>query len=75
MLPGHYRDPAMTYAKAFHHPGHTIVVSSGDYGVTAASFPANLATVTAVGGTELARARNKRSWDETTWNREGGSGG
>jgi subtilase family serine protease len=58
---------AMAYAKAFHHPGHAIVVSSGDYGFTAASFPANLATVTAVGGTELARAGNQRGWRETVW--------
>jgi hypothetical protein len=57
-----------SYAKAYSHPGHTIVVSSGDYGYTAASFPANLTTVTAVGGTELFRAKNKRGWRETAWN-------
>jgi subtilase family serine protease len=65
---------AMTFAQAFNHPGHTIVVSSGDYGFTAANFPANLATVTAAGGTELARASNQRGWRETTWNHFGGSG-
>jgi subtilase family serine protease len=65
---------AMTYAKAYDHPGHAIVVSSGDNGFTAASFPADLATVTAVGGTELARSGSKRGWQETVWNDGGASG-
>jgi Subtilase family len=59
------------YAKAYDHPGRTIVVSSGDFGYTAASFPANLTSVTAVGGTELFRAKNKRGWRETAWNSPG----
>jgi hypothetical protein len=59
---------SQAYASAYHHPGHTIVVASGDSGFTAASFPANLATVTAAGGTQLARARNPRGWAETVWN-------
>jgi hypothetical protein len=59
---------SQSYAKAYDHPGHAIVVSSGDYGFTAASFPANLATVTAVGGTQLSRAKDKRGWSETVWN-------
>jgi subtilase family serine protease len=58
---------AMAWAKSYDHPGHTIVVSAGDAGFTAANFPADLATVTAVGGTELARARNARGWQERTW--------
>jgi subtilase family serine protease len=57
----------MRYAKAYDHPGHTIVASSGDTGFTYAEFPANLATVTAVGGTELARARGARGWAERVW--------
>jgi hypothetical protein len=56
------------FASAYDHRGHAIVVSSGDFGFTAASFPANLATVTAAGGTELARARNARGWAERVWN-------
>ena len=32
------------------------------------SFPANLTTVTAVGGTQLHRARNARGWAERVWN-------
>jgi subtilase family serine protease len=56
------------YAGAYSHPGHVVVVSSGDTGFTAASFPANLATVTAVGGTQLARASNTRGWTEQVWN-------
>ena len=59
---------SQSFAKAYHHPGRTIVASSGDFGYTAASFPANLATVTAVGGTELFRAKDKRAWSETVWN-------
>ena len=56
------------YAAAYDHPGHVIVASSGDTGFTAANFPANLATVTAAGGTILARARNARGWSERVWN-------
>jgi hypothetical protein len=63
-----------SFAKAYDHPGHSIVVSAGDYGFTAASFPANLATVTAAGGTQLSRAKDKRGWSETTWNADGGAG-
>ena len=44
------------------HRGHTIVASSGDFGFTAANFPADLASVTAVGGTALPRAHNARGW-------------
>jgi subtilase family serine protease len=67
---------AMTFAKHFSHRGHVIVVSTGDVGFTAASFPANLATVTAVGGTQLARAHNRRGWAEQVWNDpQGGAAG
>jgi subtilase family protein len=55
------------FARSYRHPGHTIVVSSGDAGFTAANFPANLASVTAVGGTALHRAHNARGWRETVW--------
>jgi subtilase family serine protease len=67
-----------SYASAYDHPGHVIVAAAGDDGFTAANFPANLATVTAVGGTELSRARNPRGWAEQVWKEEpifaGGSG-
>jgi len=56
------------YAADYDHPGHLIVVSSGDLGFTAANFPANLTTVTAAAGTQLARARNARGWSERVWN-------
>lgn len=59
----------------YEHPGHTIVVSAGDFGFTAASWPANLGSVTAVGGTELHKAKNGRGWSETTWNNGLGAGG
>lgn len=69
---------AMAYRHAYHQPGHTIVVATGDGGFTAAQFPADLSTVTAVGGTQLSRARNARGWSERVWNTPrlgaGGSG-
>jgi subtilase family serine protease len=55
------------YAPAWRHRGRAIVVASGDAGFTAASFPANLASVTAVGGTQLRRAHNARGWSEKVW--------
>jgi subtilase family serine protease len=63
------------YAAAYHHPGHVITASSGDSGFTPASFPANLATVTAVGGTQLSRAKNARGWSEKVWNNPYGASG
>jgi subtilase family serine protease len=54
-------------ASAYNHPGHTIVVSSGDAGYGPASFPAALPSVTAVGGTVLTKADNARGWSETAW--------
>ena len=64
------------FARAYRHRGHVITVSTGDFGFTAASFPANLTSVTAVGGTELQRARNRRGWAERVWNvASAGAGG
>ncbi len=64
------RETGFTQANAsdYDHPGHVIVASSGDGGFGPAQFPANLANVTAVGGTQLARAGNARGWTEKTWN-------
>lgn len=59
------------YAAAYHHPGVPILASSGDAGFTAASFPAVLPTVIAVGGTTLHRASNSRGWTETVWSGSG----
>ena len=63
------------YAKAYNQPGHVIVASSGDFGYTAALFPANLASVTAAAGTQLSRASNARGWTETVWNNGLGASG
>jgi subtilase family serine protease len=63
------------YAKAYNQPGHVIVASSGDSGYTAALFPANLASVTAAGGTQLSRANNARGWTESVWNNALGASG
>jgi len=66
------------FARAYRHPGHAIVVSAGDEGFGAASSPANLTSVTAVGGTMLSRAATERGWSEQVWNQPdlgaGGSG-
>ena len=66
---------SQAYAPAYHHHGHVIVASSGDAGFGPAQFPANLAAVTAVGGTRLSRSRGTRGWAETTWNAGGGASG
>ena len=66
---------SQVYAGDYDHPGHVIVASNGDNGFTAANFPANLTTVTAVGGTELAKADNARGWTEQVWNNFAGAGG
>ena len=59
-------------AASYRHPGHVIVASSGDSGFTTAiQFPANLASVTAVGGTELTQAAGSRGWSESVWNSGG----
>jgi subtilase family serine protease len=58
----------MTWRHAYEHPGHMIVASTGDEGFDAANFPSSLQTVTAAGGTELARAHNARGFTEQVWN-------
>ena len=59
---------SLTYRKDYQHPGHMVVASSGDLGFDAANFPAVLGSVTAVGGTSLASAHNKRGFTESVWN-------
>jgi len=47
---------------------HTVVAASGDNGFATPQFPADIASVTAVGGTKLARAAGtRRGWTETAW--------
>jgi subtilase family serine protease len=48
-------------------PGHTVVVSSGDFGFSAANFPADLQSVISVGGTQLTRAASARGFAERVW--------
>jgi subtilase family serine protease len=71
------RETGAAYAEApaYHHPGHTIVVATGDDGYTAAQLPAALSTVTAVGGTQLTPARDARGWAERTWFSQIGASG
>jgi subtilase family serine protease len=51
------------------HPGTAIVASTGDFGFTAAQFPAVLASTIAVGGTTLTHQGG--TWQESAW---GGAG-
>jgi hypothetical protein len=51
---------AMSFARDYRRAGYKVVASSGDSGFDAASFPANLAAVTAVGGTSLHEAQRPR---------------
>ncbi len=60
-------------APIYDRPGVTDVVASGDYGFTAASFPASVPGVVSVGGTTLSHADNPRGWLEKAW-AYGGSG-
>jgi hypothetical protein len=61
---------ALAYRKAYDLPGHMIVVPAGNGGFSLANFPADLSSVTAVGGTQLSAAKNARGFRETTWNPE-----
>lgn len=59
------------FYRDYQHRGVPIVASSGDNGFTAASFPAVVPGVLAVGGTSLARAHNPRGWQESAWSGAG----
>jgi subtilase family protein len=61
--------------KAYQPRGRTVVAASGDAGFTGALFPADLPTVTSVGGTMLTRAHNRRGWTERVWRQGFGAGG
>ncbi len=50
----------------FDHPGIAITAATGDNGY-AGSWPSNVPTVIAVGGTRLTRASNARGWIESAW--------
>lgn len=58
-------------SSAYQQKGHLTVVASGDFGFGPADFPANLAGVVSVGGTELSRAHTARGWSERVWNTNG----
>ena len=60
-----------TFEHYYDHPGVPILASSGDYGFTAASFPAVFQSVIAVGGTTLTKADNARGWTESAWSGAG----
>ncbi len=58
------------YDKYFNHPGVAITFAAGDSGYGTA-YPADIQYVTAVGGTTLRRAANRRGWSETAWSGTG----
>ncbi|WP_406841574.1 kelch repeat-containing protein (plasmid) [Streptomyces sp. AHU1] len=62
-------------ARHYDHPGVPITVSAGDSGYGVQS-PANLPTVTSVGGTSLVKdSSTARGWSESVWfNSHGGTG-
>jgi hypothetical protein len=67
---------SLPFRKAYQPRGHTVVASSGDSGFTDSQFPADLPTVTSVGGTMLSRAHTRRGWHERAWREPGvGAGG
>jgi subtilase family serine protease len=61
-----YRRSKAMGEKYYYHPHTPMVVSSGDWGFTAASFPAVLNYVWAVGGTTLTRSVTG-AWQEKAW--------
>jgi subtilase family serine protease len=52
------------------HPGIAITAATGDNGY-GGSWPSDVPTVIAVGGTSLTRAANARGWDESVWSGAG----
>jgi subtilase family protein len=58
---------SLPFRRAYQPRGRSVVVSSGDFGFTDASFPADLPTVISAGGTRLTRAHNRRGWRERVW--------
>ncbi|MEU4302781.1 S53 family peptidase [Kitasatospora aureofaciens] len=50
----------------FNHPGVAFTFASGDTGGVP-KYPASSSYVTAVGGTTLTRAHNRRGWTESAW--------
>jgi Ricin-type beta-trefoil lectin domain len=50
----------------FNHPGDVIDFAAGDF-ATGPAYPTDLQYVTAVGGTSLKHAKNKRGWSESAW--------
>ena len=69
---GNEKSTEMSFQKKyFTHPGVAITASSGDSGYPNIGNPAVFSTVTAVGGTSLFHASNKRGWKESAWSGAG----
>lgn len=76
-LPGY---ECTRFAADYSHPGVFISAAAGDHGydnfyqpfeAESPLFPADLPTLTAVGGTSLSKAANARGWSEQVWNEPG----
>ncbi len=67
---GEFSGETSIQSSFYTHTGIAITASSGDggYGV---GIPAAFNTVTAIGGTSLSHASNKRGWKETVWSGAG----
>jgi hypothetical protein len=65
-----YKNETRATQRIFNHPGIAITASAGDdgYGV---SYPAAANTVSAIGGTSLYTAQNKRGYTESVWSGSG----
>ena len=60
------------YFADYHPAGAAVVASSGDFGFTAAQFPAVVPGVTAAGGTSLYKSTiSRRGWVEHAWSGAG----
>ncbi len=65
-----FKGEATSYNHFYNHRGVAVTVAAGDSGY-AVNFPASSRYVTAVGGTSLRRAKNKRGWSERAWSGTG----
>ncbi|HTQ68521.1 MAG TPA: IPT/TIG domain-containing protein [Solirubrobacteraceae bacterium] len=70
------------FAADYSHPGVFITAASGDHGYDnfyspffggSPLYPADLPTLSAIGGTSLFKADNARGWSERVWNEPGRS--
>jgi len=64
-----YKSVLAEGTKYYTHPGTALIFSSGDYGFTAASFPASWTKAIAVGGTSVTKTAS--GWAQKAWDGSG----